>query len=162
MKYQTQLHSHLPDLGIFGDCFRTCIANLLDLEVREVPHFYQEEYDGGYADGSDYESDWVKEYIDSWLAERGLQLFRMPVSGEASLETIALQIETLNGRVLYMVQGKSAATGGNHVVIYKGADLLWDPSYSQKGISGPGSDGIYWLMFLMPLSQRWDGCLPGS
>lgn len=148
MIFQKQIHPHLPEAGLYGDCFRTCVACLLDLEVHEVPHFFQIEKDTG--DDADI-------LIRDFLATRGLMLFRFPVCG--SLERITEQMEASNGRAMYMLQGRSPR-GEEHVVIYKGADLLWDPAPGGKGIIGPGTNDVFWIILLMPSTQRWNGSLP--
>ena len=33
-----QLNRHRPEEGVFGDCYRTAIACLLDLRPQDVPH----------------------------------------------------------------------------------------------------------------------------
>lgn len=157
MKYHKQLSPHLPTAGLIGDCFRTCLACLLDKDSpADVPHFYQMAFErDGFHTQEDHET---KAHIFSWLASQGLQLMRIPFVG--NLYDITLQVEAMNPRILYMVQGKSS--DGEHVVIYKGADMLWDPSPTNSGILEMGADGVYWIIFLVPISQRWDGCLPSN
>lgn len=29
-----------PENGIIGNCFQTCVANLLGIDINDVPHFY--------------------------------------------------------------------------------------------------------------------------
>ncbi|MCK4817308.1 hypothetical protein KA005_16175, partial [bacterium] len=38
-----QLNRHNPEEGVFGDCYRTCIANVLGVFPTAVPHFWTEE-----------------------------------------------------------------------------------------------------------------------
>lgn len=60
---QTILHD--PANGQFGDCWRTCLACLLDIDPLAVPHF------GELGD------QWFKE-TQAWLGKRGLAMFDMP------------------------------------------------------------------------------------
>jgi len=39
MRPQKQKFAHKPDEGVFGDCFRTALAAILDLDRDDVPHF---------------------------------------------------------------------------------------------------------------------------
>lgn len=129
------------------------------MEVEQVPHFNQIAFDrDGY---SEYDSPEDVKHIQDWLASVGYIKVDVPYIAEnqEEFQQIALGLEKRNGRILYMVSAMGAA-GGQHVVIYKGADLLWDPSPANGGLTGPGIDGVYWLSFLMPLSMRWDGTLP--
>ena len=42
MKELKQLNLHRPEEGLIGDCFRTCIACLLDMPAPDhVPHAYE-------------------------------------------------------------------------------------------------------------------------
>jgi hypothetical protein len=42
MKPIDQEFMHDPEKGIIGDCFRACIASILELDINEVPHFYRD------------------------------------------------------------------------------------------------------------------------
>ncbi len=157
MRFNNQLHPHRPQDGFVGDCFRTCISCLLGLPVTDVPNWYQIEFDT-IGQPTEFESPEVKKMIDDWMNGQGYHLLRMPMSGDHDLSQLTLQVESINGRVLYMVQGSSDV--GEHVVIYKGADLLWDPGFSKKGIVAPGAGNIYWFIFLISETMVWNGCLP--
>ena len=39
MKFYKQLHKHDPDNGVWGDCHRTAIGCLLDIEPELIPNF---------------------------------------------------------------------------------------------------------------------------
>lgn len=159
MIYRKQLSAHIPQAGIVGDCLRTCIACLLDKEPQDVPHFWQIAWDSGIR--NEYESPEEQKFIRDWLAEQGYVRVDLPyiISSQEELHEVTLGLEKRCGRILYMVSG-AGGSQGQHVVIYKGADLLWDPSPNSEGLSGPGIDGVYWFTFLMPISMRWDGKLP--
>ena len=42
MLLQNQTVKHDPENGLYGDCYRACVACLLNLEVDQVPHFYHD------------------------------------------------------------------------------------------------------------------------
>ena len=62
MKFHKQLYRHDPENGVWGDCYRTAWACLLDLEPEDVPHFCEGFTDDGAATAK----------LDAWLRERGL------------------------------------------------------------------------------------------
>lgn len=62
-----QLFRHKPAEGMWGDCARTVIACMLDLEPEAVPHQQYEVADG--------EQD---RFLNEWLATRGLRLVQVP------------------------------------------------------------------------------------
>lgn len=51
IKRQKQAFLHKPEEGVYGDCYRTCIACLLGIDRDAVPHFYSTE-DGRQSDQS--------------------------------------------------------------------------------------------------------------
>lgn len=55
--------------GIKGDCWRCCIAALLQVPAETVPHFLKDSPDDMYG------------ATQKWLNERGLWLFNIPVGG---------------------------------------------------------------------------------
>lgn len=48
----------LPDVG---DCWRACVASLLDYRIQDVPHFFEQDDRMG----------WLR--VDQWLRGRGLK-----------------------------------------------------------------------------------------
>lgn len=38
MKPVRQLYRHDPANGVYGDCWRACIASVLELPIEDVPH----------------------------------------------------------------------------------------------------------------------------
>ena len=143
MKPQKQRYMHDPANGIFGDCYRTCLAVLLDLDRDDVPHFV-----------NNMEPDAWKESIqpryDTWLLEHaGLVEIAIPYDCDAD-GVLALQ-QVLNPTVYYMLAGRSR-TGCNHVVICKGDKIVCDTSLNEAGIVGRCEDGYHWISFLVPAS----------
>jgi hypothetical protein len=125
------MFKHDPANGIYGDCWRTVIACLLDKPVDTIQHEHKP-YDGGEQTA----------IVRGYLQGLGLDLF-----------TIAYEIKTLedvqsvmdimqanNPRVYYMMSGMSR-TGVNHVVICKGDKIVHDTSLTNSGIIGPQDNG---------------------
>lgn len=135
MRFQKQLFRHKPDEGIYGDCARTVIACLLDMEPEEVPHEHRE-----MASGEQFEMH------ERFLRTRGLARIDIPFACD-DLDTILTVGEYRSNGMPYVLAGKSR-TGVNHVVICQGNKIIWDPSLTDAGIVGPSDDGHFWISWL--------------
>lgn len=135
MKYHKQLIKHDPENGRWGDCARTAIACILDLEPAEVPHFF----DGGV------EAEEGLVQLQSWLRKLGLCLVMLPFLAENVAE--ALRIGRYIKHTEHMLVGKSPR-GSNHVIVCRGEEMVHDPAPQNDGLAGPTADGHYWLSFL--------------
>ena len=142
MLFNKQLYRHDPDNGVWGDCHRTAIACLLNLEPEQVPHFGR--------NGAPAET--FHRRVDVFLRCCGLDTFAVLYPGETSLEDVLATQGHLNPRNLYMLGGTSR-TGCNHTVICRGGEIIWDPSLDDSGIIGPMDDGYWWISFLVPIHQ---------
>lgn len=132
-----QLFKHQPELGIYGDCHRTAIACLMDLEPEEVPHF-----------GTDFEdAEKFNQRVDEYLASQFLA--QISVVYDCDLEIILKHMATLNPNAYYLLSGTSK-TGVNHTVCALGGEIIWDPSTTDAGIIGPCDDGLYWITHIVP------------
>lgn len=136
-----QLYKHSPENGVYGDCFRTCMACLLDLQPSEVPHWFQmdqsappDQVDAAYFAMRD------------WLRERGYGYFTAIYQGE--LETVLECMAYHNPGVYYMLCGSSGSA--NHVVIGLGSQIVHDSNPEKPGLVGPCADGYYWVHLLVP------------
>lgn len=111
-----------------GDCFRCCVATLLDLPAADVPHFCD-----------DMDSTWMPRLLE-WLRPQGL--FYVMIS---SFEPWMLPPGT---RPLVIVGGKSPRGAWGHVVVGQvdrdGWKLIHDPHPSRAGIVGDPEDyGVF-------------------
>lgn len=117
MRPVNQLELHDPPDSI-GDCFRACIASILELPADEVPHF------GRLA--------WPDENMDviaaSWLA---LLLNRELVYWDAPL---------FRGDPLWdlplIASGKSPRSEAHHAVVWQYGKVAHDPHPSDSGLDG--------------------------
>lgn len=142
MLIQKQKNLHKPEEGIFGDCFRTCLAVLLGVDAEEVPHFLKT---GKFED---------QLYIE-WLNANDLHLLRVTFPGEYKLEQILITGSVMSGDMPYLLSGFSRS-GCNHVVVCQGIEIVCDPSLTDAGIVGPMqndyADGIkeeWWVEWLV-------------
>ncbi len=143
MKPQKQLNRHRPTEGIFGDCHRTAIAVILDMDAADVPHFM----DGKDGKGADLG---VWEAQERWLNERGMTAISVAFPGECPLDQVLLAVKNANiqqPNLCYMLGGESA-NGVNHSVVCRGAEIVCDPGQDDPGIVGPCDDGFYWVTFM--------------
>lgn len=154
MIYRKQLFAHMPEIGQYGDCYRTCIACLLDREPRSVPHFTA---DFATMPENPETTKLFDAVVNKWLAKEGYAKLELCYRNDAEggdFFAIAQYIENLNGPIRYMVGGRSEI--GNHVVVYEGKRMIHDPAPSGKGLIGPCPDGYFWVTFLLPASMRGD------
>lgn len=128
-----QLFRHDPDNGSIGDCFRTCIACLLDLAPADVPHFAE-----GMPSG-----EVMRERARAWLAGRGLYFFEIPFVG-TELGRLLEYMASVNPGIHYMLSGKSR-NGVGHFVLCRDAQIVHDPSQNDAGIVGPHEHDDYWV-----------------
>ena len=100
-----------------GDCWAACLASLLDLPIGDVPHFVQNDVDGGV--------DWMVATYQ-WLHDRGFRL------------TMCAGAERPAGRY-YIQTGPSPRTGPtgeaiSHACIYIDGELAHDPHPDRTGL----------------------------
>jgi len=135
MKHHKQLVKHDPANGTHGDCFRTILACLLDLEPLEVPHFYE----SGVVEAG-------QRRVARWLAARGLTLVALPF--DLSVNEVLGMMGVVNPRTLYMLCGRSPR-GVNHVVIAHGGEIIHDANPVGGGLVSPCDDGFVWVELLV-------------
>jgi hypothetical protein len=142
MKPQKQLHRHRPPTT-WGDCFRTAIAIVLDMDAGDVPHFM----DAGIAG----EEAWGK--AEAWLNARSLSSITIVFDGKDPLQQVLDSLAATNqrGKPLFLLGGQSR-NGVNHFVVGCNGDIVCDPSLDDSGIVGPCDDGYYYVVFFGALA----------
>lgn len=131
-----QVKNNPPDS--YGDCVRACVASVLELEAREVPHFY-ETGDGELA----------FELMREFLREHGLIPAYFPVSGEASLQDVLEFMNDHYANVDYLMFCETNA--GNHCVVGHNDVIIHDPAWVRSQIIGPHSQGVWIIIILARL-----------
>lgn len=145
MTPHSQLITHNPDKGDYGDCQRTCVAVILDLHPSEVPHFCDDP-----TATRDDESWWAKRQ-EKWLAERGMTMATIAYSGDCSLSDVMLWTSRQNPTTPMILLGQSSL-GCNHVVVVLDGEIVCDPS--GNGIVGPAAEGVWEVSFISVHSHR--------
>ncbi len=142
MKPQKQLFRHFPADGVYGDCHRTAIAIVLDMDAKDVPHFMDA---SAYGEGGAKKS---HDRFEAWLNERGICTIHVLFPGEMRLDQILTTIEMCNhrSRPAFILAGTSR-NGTNHSVVACDGVIACDPSLDDNGIIGPCDDGYYWVTF---------------
>ncbi len=123
--------------AIHGDCFRCCIASVLDLPAVDVPHFMA---------APDQDILWAKR-LDAFLRPRGMFWVSIQSFPEWQLST--------GMRPLVIAGGKSPRGEWGHNVVGEmnrdGFRLIHDPHPSRAGIIGEPEDyGLLCRLWELP------------
>lgn len=147
MKKHKQLVQHIEGKQN-GDCFRTALACILDLEVLDVPHFYEdmltemsEEHAIDFANA-------VNEWIDRWLMERGVMRLLITLHGQEMSEALGMASGMFPYAMPYLLSGKSE-NGFSHCVVCKGEEVVWDPAEKPTRLVGPMQDHAWLIEFFV-------------
>lgn len=145
-----------PVAGINGDCFRCCVAALLNIQPGLVPHFYE-------AAHSDDDGSWdvegvVDQWIDQFLNSYGVVRFRTVIVGikepAGAMEVAAAWTPTNQPAILSGRTGRHS----NHAMLIRNGAMLFDPHPSNVGLDRPFENGTYIVEWLAkPLfGDKWD------
>lgn len=144
MRVQKQLIDHCPEEGRYGDCQRTCVAAILDLDVAEVPHFCDPPHH------SKGHPDWWEKRQNRWLAQFGLGTMTVAYSGDqASLDDVLNWTSRQSPAVPMILCGKGGRDV-NHVVVVLNGEIVCDPSGS--GIVGPTLENTWEIQVIAALN----------
>ena len=134
MRPQKQLNRHDPDKGVWGDCERAAWATILDLDLADVPHFWDGGVDTATAVARQRE-------FEKTL---GLYYVSVPFTSPDGLGAVLNCVSHNNPDAEYLLCGTSR-TGCNHTVVCKGDKIVWDPALNDSGIVGAADDGFFWV-----------------
>ena len=104
--------------GRNGNCFQAVLASIFDVDLEDVPHFY---------DGHDAQCDVDAAHatMDSWMEDRGLALLTFPTGD---------WVAEIPGCIL--ASGKSPRGEWNHIVVWERGRLAHDPNPARTGLDG--------------------------
>jgi hypothetical protein len=119
---------------VWGDCERAAWATVLDLDIEQVPHFF----DGGCS------TEEAVRREREFEATLGLYHVALPFVSDNGLDAVLASVNHNNPKVEYLLCGTSK-TGCNHTVVCRGNAIVHDPSLNNSGIIGPADDGFYWI-----------------
>lgn len=148
MIFYDQLETHCDvENGIYGDCYRTCVACFLEIEPQNIPAITD-------PDLSKYENE-----LNDWLiGNYDLCLIGFPFKGLHSHEETMKMFQEffkLNIRkdMPYIFVGNSPRDIC-HAVIAENGKIIHDPHPAKTGITGP-SDGFYWIIYLVKAFKKY-------
>lgn len=128
---------HDPENGTIGDCFRCCIASILDMPAIEVPHFC--DYAWEIKDAR-----WLVA-VNAWLAKRDLAYLEFQADPATPWDWGAFK--GLGFSVYHTLNGKSPR-GFDHATVGLNGSMVHDPHPSRGGLVGPSDDGVYTYGFI--------------
>lgn len=143
MKPVKQLFLHRPEQGIYGDCERAAWATILDLDILDVPHFFE----GGCS-----ANEAVKRQR-AFEATLGLYHITLPFCVDAGVEGVLAAMGYNNPNAEYLLVGQSR-NGTNHTVVCRGDKIVHDPALDNSGIVGPCDDGWFWITIFLKASKE--------
>jgi len=120
---------HNPGKGVYGDCVRTAIACLLDLERDEVPQF-----NDGVAGWSAAERDEVISRVREYLAPRRT-LWCFERSSQEPRE-VRRWVARRNPECTYLLLGGTKHEEINHLVLCQGEEVVWNTCRNADIVSG--------------------------
>lgn len=138
MKLQKQL--------LATDCWRTCIASILDMEANDVPHFYE--------DQSLAAAEQNMRNAKLWLKERGYSIISFMFPSEVDFDFVMQTVDHMAPDHHAIISGCSKARL-NHAVIVRDKHVVMDPftgvSFgSQQPFIGPCKRGVDgWIVELV-------------
>ncbi|MCW5697896.1 MAG: hypothetical protein KIS96_14345 [Bauldia sp.] len=142
MLYHKQLFRHRPDEGIFGDCYRTAVACILDMPPQLVPHEHRV-----------MTGDEQMALIDAFLSP--LNIVRIAVPFQIAELKQALAVANWMTKGLPYVFTGTSANGTHHCVVGRQDRIIHDPAQDDSGIVGPTDDGHFWIELLVqPLGDE--------
>lgn len=125
---------HDPANGTYGDCLRTCIASILERD--DVPHF---------AEGGPH-PDLAMQRMRAWMNMSSYAPFIVAYPGDVTLDELLDMQRQLNPDSLYVLFGNTGT--GDHCVVCRGGEIVWNPSWPGSRIVGPLSNGTWQVLIV--------------
>ncbi len=111
---------HKPEEGKYGDCFRACVASILELGANDVPHF---------SDG-DPGGEEMHRLLREFLAPKKLTSVFVGFDASEGFANVMEMFDMMNGHIHAILF--CANDSGNHAVVIKGGKVVHDPSWGGK------------------------------
>lgn len=129
-----RITDHNPERGQYGDCFKCCVASILELPYEEVPNFFAYPGDDPWKGLADFQD---------WLSPRGLFYLHVHVSSEWLNRREDMR-HILNGYHLLFGRARGLPESSHCVVGFRGVETF-NPHPNSNLIFGPYSDECYGL-----------------
>lgn len=122
----------------YGDCFRACVASLL--EVSDVPHFY---FDGP-------EAEVARERLRKYLREaHSLEPYLVGFAGMTDIDDVLAGIEHDNPGIKFMLICQIADYGA-HAIVCGDGRVLHDPFYWPVKHDYEPIEGVWTVLLFVP------------
>ena len=115
---------HDPDNKQYGDCWKACVASVLELSLKDVPHFTD--------NFEEHSHDPIKEYL-RFMVKHGFLVMsiQMPV-GKNGL--VSHPVLTDDEHPYYFIIGKSPRCSDDHICVGYQQGLVHDPHPDKVGL----------------------------
>ena len=124
MRRQKQLIQHDPDNGLYGDCYRTAIACILDLPAEDVPHFLKRDSTAESQD--DVAADWLQKH---WKLTPVVISYLPNDDNDSVLEYLGKWSQRGSP---FIITGQGSR-GFNHCVVGYNGEIYCDPYTGDRG-----------------------------
>lgn len=150
MKYHKQLNKHEASKAIWGDCHRTALACVLDLDSpKDAPHFIGT-HENLKLKGEEF--DW-QHAQEQWLNGLGYTTVDIFYNGDLPIDTLFEVMHQRNPHAIYLLGGTSPR-GFNHTVVARGGGFLHDPHPDGGFLVAPMDHGLWEVTFILPLIMK--------
>ena len=137
--------THDPENGVRGDCFRCCIASLLELPAQAVPHVM--DYDWTVSEPGP--GQWFKT-LNDWLQQFDLTYLEFEFKPEQQWNWKAFDTSF---NCYHTLSGQSPRAP--HTVVAHNGEMVHDPHPNRAGLIGPNTDtGLYNYGFIIAQCKR--------
>jgi len=119
-----------------NDCFRACLASLLNKKIEDVPNVYSKSIEV------------MNNNITSYLKSENLSAMYMRFPCKRIL-TVFSEMHDILDNMYYILIGKVNGLE-DHAVIACGNSIVFDPSLDDCGIDSRIENGCYEVVFLIP------------
>jgi hypothetical protein len=140
--------------GQFGDCYRTCVAMILNMDRDDVPHFAEDVPPGTPGDDPLTHDSFDRER--EWAAQHGLSMVSIPFPGEVPLETLLEQFGG-HGRpgAAPVILNCSLVPGGAPHAVVMFEQRIYDPlGLPEDWRRYPTPDGFWWVQ-IYTVGANW-------
>lgn len=129
-----------------GDCFRACVASILELDIETVPHFHS---DGCQDDGE------ITDRLNDWLfTHHDLIKWGYAYPGFVSLDDVLKFTGMNNPNIHYILHGATSSDEA-HAVICRNNAMVHDPSpWPTGGLTQPYCDTWSIIIFVPAVMAR--------
>jgi hypothetical protein len=124
-----------PERTEAGDCFRACVASILERPLDTVPHFFQGQRVGTVI------SPQRETAMQDWFGLLGLGFVTLPLRADTPEQAMGM-FGSRYPSLYYILIGQTRK-GVNHAIVCRGAYVAHDPGRPAIGLAGPQGNGVF-------------------